>query len=387
MESVNPTAPAQKSTEMKRELDIGFVTNPSLLESEISGGVQICSQEYMAVLRLLGKVTLHYSKPSRHPVDRLRRKIFNPPYLDHNPIREPALFKQIQTAQHDVIFVNHSGLTRFLPVIKQCCPESLLIALSHGNQTGDDLFESAHPEGRFHRHPKRAEQHLGGHLLWEAKTRISDADGVITMSNQEVVLESWLGSQTPFFFPRTLSPTPIPYAPEDKRVGFVGTLDHTPNRIALQRLFLQLKELGFVGEMRVVGGPIEAGRALCEPFTFVTYLGPLSEDGLIQEAGTWQLALNPVFWLSRGASMKLKTYLNWGLPTLSTQSGARGYVLPEGTSFLCEDDTASFARHIHELIQSPARLDETRSRLVAEDTPWPTPQTIARDLKAWLEKR
>ena len=372
---------------MNRKLDIGFVTNPNLLNSEIQGGVQICSQEYIAVIELLGMVTFHFSLPSQHPIDRLKRKFLIPPYLAHNPAREPQLLRQIKGAHHDVIFVNHSGLTRFVPAIKNQCPDSTVIVLSHGNQTGDDLFESAHPQGRFHQNRQKAVHLLGSHLLWEAETRISHADGVITMSRQETIIESWLGSPNPFFFPRIISPKPISNSPERGRIGFVGTLDHTPNRIALNRLFGELRKRNFSGEVRIAGGPQEAGITLCEAHPFVTYLGPISEHNLIAEATTWSLALNPVFWLSRGASMKLKTYLNWGLPTLSTTSGSRGYAIPKGCAFFCEDDAESFADEIITLTQDLARLREARSILLSEDTLWPSAQTIAHDLKTWLQHR
>jgi hypothetical protein len=64
-------------------------------------------------------------------------------------------------------------------------------------------------------------------------------------------------------------------------------------------------------------------------FPFVDDLGRLNDVALRQEAATWFVFLHPLFCFARGASTKLATGLAWGLPCITTESGMRGYELPE----------------------------------------------------------
>jgi hypothetical protein len=66
--------------------------------------------------------------------------------------------------------------------------------------------------------------------------------------------------------------------------------------------------------------------------------------------------LNPVFWLSRGASMKLATALGWGLPVLTTQAGARGYEWGGAAVPVCADDPRKFVQTALELLANPTAL-------------------------------
>jgi hypothetical protein len=76
---------------------------------------------------------------------------------------------------------------------------------------------------------------------------------------------------------------------------------------------------------RLVGQPSDAGRQLAKEYHFVEYLGPLSEQQLRQEAGTWCCFVHPLFEYAKGCSTKLGVCLGWGLPVATTEFGVRGY--------------------------------------------------------------
>ena len=368
-------------------MKIAFLTDSDQLNSTPPGGVQLCSQEYRSVILRLGKVTDYYANPSRHFHDRIRRKYLNTPYLTHNPLRDKIILDEICKSESKIIFINHGALLRYAAPLKRLLPQSSIFHLSHGNQTGDDLFEAANPAGRFYHKPRFAATTLGGHLLLEGKSRMQYLDGVVTMSEEEVVLEQWLGDPDPFYFPRIIRPQPIDRQAIRRRVGFMGTLDHTPNTIALKSLFQELDNIDFCGEIRLIGGPREFGKALAQHYDFVSYLGPLNMEEAQKEIASWELALNPIFWLSRGASMKLKSYLELGIPTLTTQNGARGYKLPKGSCLWSAGTARDFAIAIKSHTENPNQLIHTRSVLESGDTQWLEEDELAAALAEWINRR
>ena len=133
----------------------------------------------------------------------------------------------------------------------------------------------------------------------------------------------------------------------------MGTLDHTPNRVALEKVCAEIERQSVQGlELRLVGRPAVAGEAFAARYPFVRYLGVLDDRTLRCEAAGWSLFLNPIFWLSRGASMKLGQALAWGLPVLSTRSGARGYEWKAGRLPLAADDPVEFVGALGRILQT-----------------------------------
>jgi hypothetical protein len=92
-------------------------------------------------------------------------------------------------------------------------------------------------------------------------------------------------------------------------------------------LFLQyLREMAPAGiRVRIVGGPDHIGHLLTSSFPIVDYLGPLSDEDLHREAGTWNCFVHPIFCYPRGCSTKLATAIGWQIPIVTTSSGQRGY--------------------------------------------------------------
>ncbi|TAH01558.1 MAG: glycosyltransferase [Sphingobacteriales bacterium] len=168
------------------------------------------------------------------------------------------------------------------------------------------------------------------------------------MSVEEEAIEKWLGSKNTFFFPRLIHDNKIIRNPIHGRIGFVGTLNHTPNIIALEEICKILKQNNFSGEFRIVGSGETEGKLLGDKYKFVTYCGRLNDNELKQELSTWVCFLNPIFWYSRGASMKLAQALGWGLPVISTIAGARGYKFKNDFLILTSNNAQSFVTQILE---------------------------------------
>lgn len=339
-----------------------FLHDPADLSAGIPGGVQLCSREFLAIVQAAADSTrLHPVTPARGLGFRVRRRLHLGSYLGYDvPAHAAALAAVIREHAIDHVFINRAELLRFAPVLRQLAPAAKLILMSHGNQTGDDLYEVTGPGGRrtggWHR--LTATWQMGLDLRTESWHRRHGLDAVCVMSEEERTLERWLGAGCTIVLPRRLEAAPLTRTPAANRIGYVGTLDHTPNRVALEAVCRELarqpRPAGF--ELRVCGGPAQVGEDFAARHPFVHYLGRLDDQALRSEAATWSLMLNPLFWLSRGASMKLATALGWGLPVLTTRAGARGYEWGAAAVPVCADDPRRFVQDLLALLASPSAL-------------------------------
>lgn len=361
-----------------------FLHDPSDLDALIPGGVQLCSHEFLDIVRAASaEVRLVPVTVSRAPLWRVRRRFGLGSYLLYNPAEaRTKLAAAIADFAPTHAYLNRSELIRLAPLITQLSPGTKVIVMSHGNQSGDDLYEVGGPGGRRSNGLSRLKGgfQLGMDLVTESEFRHRHLDGVCVMSVEEEIIERWLGATRTVVLPRIIRPRPLEWHPVGGRVGFVGTLNHTPNRIALERLCAQLASSGDSPNLRLVGGPEATGRSLAEKYPFVTYLGRLDDVRLHEEAATWSLFLNPVFWLSRGASMKLGQALAWALPTLTTRAGMRGYELSPDQAFIAEDSVEDFSGKLLRLLRDDATLAGLRDRLLS--TSWSTADCLAKRLKS-----
>lgn len=366
-----------------------FIHAPSDLDAAIPGGVQLCSREFLEIVRAASAETaLLPVTVTRSPLWRLRRRLALGSYLLYRPeeIRGP-LASAIQSLRPTHIFINRTELARLASLAAELAPAARVVVMSHGNQSGDDLYEAAGPGGRRNRGlvGLTAAWRLGCDLVTESRFRHGPVHAVCVMSDEEAVLERWLGARRTIVLPRIIHPRPLDWQPVPGRVGFVGTLDHTPNRVALQSLCARLATRASSGmELRLVGGPEPFGRELSQAYPFVRYLGRLDNEALQQEVTTWSLFLNPIFWLSRGASMKLAQSLAWAIPALSTAAGARGYRIGAEQVVITDNSAEAFATRINELISNPAQLSALRANLLNHNVRWPTKDSLAEELRARL---
>lgn len=366
-----------------------FVHDPRDLEAAIPGGVQLCSREFLEIVRSAADaVELLPVRVTRHPWWRLRRALGLGSYLYYRPAElRPHLRERAGKPPPSHVFLNRTELLRLAPEIRRAWPAARLIVMSHGNQTGDDLYEVAGPEGRRSRGwtRLRSSAAIGFDLVFESQQRHRHVDAVCVMSQEEGLLERWLGTKQLFWIPRLIQSAPVEWNPVAGRVGFVGTLNHTPNLVALREICRRITVTAPPHpEFRVVGGPEEYGRQLAADFPCVTYVGRLDDAALRAEVASWSLFLNPIFWLSRGASMKLGQALGWGLPTLTTISGTRGYQLPSDLVAEVEDSPATFTERLLALSHDAPALRSLRTRLCAPDTAWPNAAEIGRRLREVL---
>jgi hypothetical protein len=326
-----------------------FLYYPPDLEAEIPGGVQICSREYLDFVEEASDQSEPFPVPY-HPSLKARAlfRLLRDSYALFEPGSElESLIRTIEEKKITHLFINKSELAPYARAIKERFGDKVrTIILSHGNQSGDDLYEFTGEHGRFRRDGVGRLWNaisLGHALIRESVYRRRSIDLVVTLSHEEEVLEQWLGAGKVLYLTRAITFRSVQRRPVPGRVGFVGTLNHTPNRVALEEIFKCLQEKPIDGlDLRLVGRPEAIGVEMAQRLPFVTYLGALSEEKLEEEVATWGLFLNPIFWLSRGASMKLSRAFGWGVPVISTKAGGRGYQLDGCPMVMTENDPDHF---------------------------------------------
>ncbi len=308
-----------------------FLTNKNALHSDhIDGGVQICSQEFYKVIESAGFELKPYFVPfTRNLVQRLKIKAGFEFYDMYDVKKNQADLLDIVT-NNDIkfVFINMASAVRYAQPIKEFLGKNVkVVLLSHGNHSGDFLHLIERPlQNKNALIKERDIYRLGKLISIESGFRKKYLDAVLTISQTEVQIENWLGSQNTIFLPRLITPDFIELSPQIGRVGFVGRLDHPPNYQGVELLCIELekKNIGNL-KLRLVGAPPDWGNKLKKRFNFIEYLGELSESDLIEEIKSWSLFLNPVFWYSTGASTKLIKAIGWGLPIITTVAGVRGY--------------------------------------------------------------
>lgn len=339
-----------------------FLTNKNDLYSAISGGVQLCSQEYLEIVRLIStQVKIFDVKVARD----LKYRIIRGSGLDYYHLYNVKSYKLqlveiINKHNIDVVFINKAELIRFSKIIKNVYGEKVKIVLmSHGNETGDFLHELTHPNSNIRLLKLlKSKIRLGLNLYIESYFRHRYIDLVCAMSIEEESIEKWLGAKNTFFFPRLIEDKNVKRIPVDGRIGFVGTLSHIPNKIALQQICEILKNKNFNTELRIVGSGLVEGSALSTKYEFVNYLGRLDDSDLEKEVSTWSCFINPIFWYSRGASMKLAQAIGWHLPVVSTIAGARGYKFKEDFINYTSNNAESFVKKVLECVDNKLNQNE-----------------------------
>jgi hypothetical protein len=349
--------------------------------------VQLCSREFLEIVEAASDdVRLFPVTVTRAALWRFRRRLGLGSYLFYKPDEARArLVMEMATFRPTHIFLNRSELIRLAPLAAELAPLAKIVVMSHGNQSGDDLYEVSGPGGRRASGAARisAAWRLGLDLVTESRFRHRHLHAVCVMSEEEETLERWLGTRRTILLPRIIRADPLDWKPVPGRVGFVGTLNHTPNRIALERLCMRLARVEAPKiEVRLVGGPEDDGHAMARRYSFVRYLGRLDEPALKREVTSWSLFLNPVFWLSRGASMKLGQSLSWAIPALTTRAGARGYRLAPDQVFMTEDSSEAFVADLLRLTQDQNRVAVLRERLVRSAGEWPDAKALGQRLRA-----
>ncbi|MFL5240824.1 MAG: glycosyltransferase [Gemmataceae bacterium] len=348
----------------------------------VPGGVQICTQEYLATLRAAGfaVTTLDY-EPDRRLRARLRRVLQPRPYANRLP---PDLEDRIVNAVNEktaYVFLNQVDLAPLAENLKKRLGgRAKLVLLSHGLESVDHLhfLRARGLAGPFQKARPADLMNLARRLVAECNHRLH-LDHVLCLSSFEAEIERWLGARQVQWLPRTISGTPLDWRPKGTFIGYVGTLDHAPNT---EGLVLFLRALEGVRppclRVRVIGSPRKAAEQIANRYPFVDYLGPLTDSELREEAAGWNGFVHPLFCYARGCSTKLAVALGWQIPVLTTSPGCRGYIWQEGRLALGEtpeelaalavrmldDETAQKAFHdVQRVVQTSPTLDEVAARV------------------------
>ena len=330
-----------------------FLSNQIYFDpSKPEGGVKVCTEEYLALIRHLYEVEVFTVSYHISYWYRLRVKFGFNVYNDYQPARyAERLAEIIRKRNVKVVFLNLSNTAPFAKLIKSEFGHTVKIVLcSHGNESGDFLHEVT----RFKRQVPlyrswTSASTLGSLLKREASFRQSDLDGVLTVSPVEEALEYWLGAKRVLMIPRTVEASFLDRKPVAGRVGFIGDLSHAPNFYGVDEVCKAIASMpsneGI--NIRLVGAPVNVGEQLAATYPFVTYLGYMSNDELMKEAASWAFFMNPVFYYSRGVITKLAKAFSWGLPVITSEIGCRGYVWGKGSPLIA-DSAAEMAAAIHQ---------------------------------------
>jgi len=302
---------------------------------KISGGQQICTQEYLKILKLAGfSLKIIEYEWDRKFLTRLKRHFFPLPYSSLLPSRLiDDIIEHVHETKATLIFLN---VVDVAPIAKQLREkldnQHKIILLSHGLASVDYLHEiRAKGGGKFFSRVGNFElQTLSRQLIAECEQR-KYIDYVFCLAPFEVEIERWLGSKKTVWLPRTVSANRLNWQPNLNRLGFVGTVDHPPNGEGLI-LFLEALEKIVSPQirLRLVGGPVNEATAIAKRFPIVEYLGQLTDTELEREASTWSCFVHPIFCYARGCSTKLAIAIGWQIPIATTPAGCRGYSWTQG---------------------------------------------------------
>jgi hypothetical protein len=351
-----------------------FVTHSNSL-SRSSGGLQICTREYLETIRAAGFAPfVQEFEHDKRLSTRITQRIGSPVYKRQ---WHPALVDDIvavarkNAAQY--IFLNLVNLAPLVQPLRALLGAGTkIVLLSHGLESVDYLH-AAGAERTSKMRRANAATRLGKQLFAEYDHR-REIDHIFCLSKFEAEIERWLGAKRVTWLPRTVPPRPaLAWRPNQNRIGFVGTLDHPPNKDGLVLFLRALESMETQVKVRLVGGPVPEGRELSSRFRAVEYLGPLADEALESEASTWSCFVHPLFCLARGCSTKLAVALSWQIPIATTPPGCRGYIwhagrlqlaqTPEELSrlaiLLTNSDAGTTARHeIRAIVASSPGIDE-----------------------------
>jgi hypothetical protein len=225
-------------------------------------------------------------------------------------------------------------------------------------------------------------------IVQEARSFTDVVDLMLCMSEIEQKIDAWLGAERSMVVPRTFEPDFLDWSPVPGRCGFVGTLDHLPNEEGIRRVLRVLEqEWGSEAstvDVRVVGGPEDVGKELERTYSAATYCGRLSQQDFREEAATWGLFLNPIWWYARGATTKLAQAVNWGLPVVTTPPGRRGYSWSRGTIQVA-DTPEEMAALIVEVARNPERCEQLAEEVRTVSRNGPTLDDLAVSLSNRLD--
>lgn len=312
-----------------------FITNEIYVDKTLpEGGVQYCTDEYLKLLTQKFDLSIFKIKNKKSIFYRILVKMGINQYKDFSvEYYKDSLIELIQNQKIDFVFLNQSNTAAFAQCLKTNLTHPIKIFIcSHGNESGDLLHEFTKFQEELPTYKKTFSKYIFGSVIFkEVEFRNKFIDGVLTVSEVEREIENWLGSKRVLFIPRMIDYQPVILNPKLGIVGFFGDLSHKPNFFCLKLLCEEINKLNFQNlELRIVSSSEKESKQLEKNFSFIHYLGYLTNDELRKESEHWCFFLNPVFYFSRGVSTKLGKALSYGLPVITSSIGTRGYSWNDG---------------------------------------------------------
>lgn len=308
---------------------------------DVPGGVQLCSKEYFETLTAAGfSLKTIKIENDRRMSNRVKRKLNPEPYhYTFDSDKAIADIKKALTESVQYIFLNQYVLRPLAKVIKENLGHGIkIVLLSHGLASVDYLHEIRAFRNLSGKDISNTEFNYLGRQLVEETSHSPYIDHVFCLAPFEVQIEKWLGAKEATHVPRTIKELKLEWQPVKGRVGFVGRLDHPPNKEGLLMVIDELKKIkGSTIELRVVGSPVKEGKNLSEQYEFVNYLGELTDEKLREDACTWSAFLHPMFCYAMGCSTKLAVAIGWEIPIITTTTGIRGYLWKDGQMPIADD--------------------------------------------------
>jgi hypothetical protein len=316
-----------------------FICNEKFLDSSFpEGGVKFCTDEYLDLLKVKFDVIYFPLKYSTSFGYKLSKKVGMSAYNDYETgTYEKDLKKLIKEHNIEYIFLNLTNTAVFAKCIKEIDNNIKVILCSHGNESGDYLHDIVKHK-KFSGIKSILSKYIIGKMLAKESETRKHIDLVLTVSDVEVGIEKWLGASQVFMVPRYIDKMQMPYIPILGRVGFFSDLSHEPNFFGISEVCKSVDQNNIRDiEIHLAGGGSQRGKYLEKKYSFVKYLGYLSNEMLNEETASWTFALNPVFYYSRGVSTKLGKSLGNGMPVITSEIGLRGYVWKEGQLPTCKN--------------------------------------------------
>ena len=317
-----------------------FICNAKFLyNSSPEGGVKFCTDEYVKLVKEQFDLIEFPVAYNQNLVYRFKKKLGLAVYEDYDTNSYSSKLKKVINEEGiNHVFLNLTNTAPFAAVIKELVPITKIILCSHGNESGDFLHDIAGHNKFSGINNKIATYALGKMLLKEYDVR-KYIDLVLTVSDVEINIEKWLGATNVYMVARTIEKYISSSIPVKGRVGFLSDLSHEPNFYGIKNLCEQLSKLSHHQiSLHLVGSGKERAMLLEKEYSFIKYLGHLSNDQLKIEIDTWTFGLNPVFYYSRGVSTKLGKILGMGIPVITTDKGMRGYKWDEGKILVCQNE-------------------------------------------------
>lgn len=356
-----------------------FVTHEHSISAG-GGGQQVCSREYVEVLRRAGFELsfVTYTTDRRFPT-RLRRKFLPRAYQNQIP---PDLAARVAVEARRTgarfVFLNLNSLIPVAEIVKQAMPPgAALVLLSHGLSSVDEVHAVRISESLSH-HKGGRSWNCVAQMLDEEVRGLPFFDHVFCLAGFEVEICRWLGARSVSALPRTVLAAPLDWQPSGRMLGCVGTMDHPPNEEGLWLFLDEIKKILPEGvRIRLVSRSREVCRRAARLYSFVDFLGPLESDAALRmEAATWNAFLHPIFCHAMGCSTKVAIGCSWALPIITSTAGLRGYDWALGT-IRTHDTAGALAKYAVECLDKNL-AESARAQVIAAVRQAPSLEEVGR---------